>query len=201
MQRSLAAHLKIKTLKQVNSKLKMKKLIVAAVMAFGMLSASAQTKIGYIDTDELIGSMPEVSKIDTELKEYQASLIQQGQDKAKDADDKLAQFVKDSIKMTPSMKEIKRGEIVALYQEVQNWNQILQDKYNQKAQEKIAPIKAKAFEAINTVAKEKGYSYVIDASTSVLLVKPAGDDLMPFVKAKLGIKETPAKPLTPGKTN
>jgi len=82
MQRSPAAHLKIKTLKQVNSKLKMKKLIVAAVMAFGMLSASAQTKIGYIDTDELIGSMPEVSKIDTELKEYQASLIQQGQDKA-----------------------------------------------------------------------------------------------------------------------
>ncbi|MEI7963863.1 MAG: OmpH family outer membrane protein [Chitinophagaceae bacterium] len=179
----------------------MKKLIVAAVMAFGMLSASAQTKIGYIDTDELIGSMPEVSKIDTELKEYQASLIQQGQDKAKDADDKAAQFVKDSIKMTPSMKEIKRGEIVALYQEVQNWNQIAQDKYNQKAQEKIAPIKAKAFEAINAVAKEKGYSYVIDASTSVLLVKPAGDDLMPFVKAKLGIKETPAKPLTPGKTN
>ena len=99
------------------------------------------------------------------------------------------------------MKEIKRGEIVALYQEVQNWNQIAQDKYNQKAQEKIAPVKAKAFEAINAVAKEKGYSYVIDASTSVLLVKPAGDDLMPFVKAKLGIKETPAKPLTPGKTN
>jgi outer membrane protein len=180
----------------------MKKLIVAAVMAFGMLSASAQTKIGYIDTDELIGSMPEVSKIDTELKEYQASLIQQGQDKAKDADEKAAQFVKDSVKMTPSMKEIKRGEIVALYQEVQNWNQIAQDKYNQKAQEKIAPVKTKAFDAINAVAKEKGYTYVIDASTSVLLVKPAGDDLMPFVKAKLGIKETPAtKPLVPGKTN
>ena len=32
----------------------MKKLIVVAVMALGFLSASAQTKIGFIDTDELI---------------------------------------------------------------------------------------------------------------------------------------------------
>ena len=32
----------------------MKKLLLAAVMAFGMLSASAQAKIGYINTDELM---------------------------------------------------------------------------------------------------------------------------------------------------
>ena len=177
----------------------MKKLIVAGVMALGIFSASAQTKIGFIDTDELIGVMPEAAKVDTELKEFQASLGLQGQDLAKEADQKAAQFVKDSLKMTPTMKEIKRGEIIELYQKVQNWNQIAQDKYNQKAQEKIAPIRAKAFEAINAVAKEKGYSYVIDASTSVLLVKPASDDLMPFVKAKLGIKDVP-KTTTPVKT-
>ncbi len=177
----------------------MKKLIVAGVMALGIFSASAQTKIGFIDTDELIGVMPEAAKVDTELKEFQASLGLQGQDLAKEADQKAAQFVKDSLKMTPTMKEIKRGEIIELYQKVQNWNQIAQDKYNQKAQEKIAPIRAKAFEAINAVAKEKGYSYVIDASTSILLVKPASDDLMPFVKAKLGIKDVP-KTTTPVKT-
>src|SRR5450432_501238 len=169
----------------------MKKLIVSvAVMALGMYSASAQTKIGFIDTDELIGVMPEAAKVDGELKEYQASLVQQGQDMGKEADEKAAQFVKDSAKMTPTMKEIKRTEILGLYQKVQNWNQTAQDMYTQKAQEKIAPIRSKAFDAIKAVAKEKGYSYVLDASTSVLLVSPPSDDLMPFVKAKLGIKET-----------
>ncbi len=34
----------------------MKKLIVAGVMALGFLSASAQTKIGYINTDEVIAA-------------------------------------------------------------------------------------------------------------------------------------------------
>jgi len=180
----------------------MKKLIAVAVMALGMYSASAQTKIGFIDTDELISVMPEAAKVDGELKEYQASLIQQGQDKGKDADDKAQQFVKDSLKMTPTMREIKRNEILGLYQKVQNWNQTAQEMYNQKAQEKIAPIRTKAFDAIKAVAREKGYAYVLDASTSVLLVSPPSDDLMPFVKAKLGIKDTPApiKPTTPVKT-
>ncbi len=182
----------------------MKKLIVAGVMALGIIfSASAQTKIGFIDTDELISVMPEAAKVDGELKEYQATLVQQGQDMGKEADDKAAQFVKDSLKMTPTMKEIKRGEILKMYQDVQNWNQTAQDLYNKKAQEKIAPIRTKAFDAIKAVAKEKGYGYVLDASTNVLLVTPPGDDLMPFVKAKLGIKDTPTpvKPTTLGKPN
>ncbi len=181
----------------------MKKLIAVAVMALGMYSASAQTRIGFIDTDELISVMPEAAKIDVELKEFQASLVQQGQDMGKEADEKAQQFVKDSLKMTPTMKEIKRGEIVTLYQKVQNWNQTAQEMYNQKAQEKIAPIRTKAFDAIKAVAKEKGYAYVLDASTSVLLVTPPSDDLMPFVKAKLGIKvsATPVKSPIPGKPN
>lgn len=175
----------------------MKKLIVASVMALGVLSASAQTKIGFIDTDELIGIMPEAGKVDNELKEYQASLVQQGQDMGKEADEKASQFVKDSLKMTPTMREIKRGEILTIYQKVQNWNQTAQDMYNQKAQEKIAPIRKKAFDAIKAVAAERGYGYVLDASTNVLLVSPPGDDLMPLVKTKLGIKDVP-KTTTPG---
>lgn len=180
----------------------MKKLIlVVSVMALGIFSASAQSKIGFIDTDELISVMPEAAKVDAELKEFQASLGQQGQDMAKEADDKANQFIKDSLKMTPTMKEIKRDELRKLIDQVQNWNQIAQEKYNQKLQEKIGPVRIKALNAIKDVAKEKGYSYVIDASTSVLLVSPPSDDLMPFVKAKLGIKDAPVVPkaTTPGK--
>ena len=38
---------------------------------------------------------------------------------------------------------------------------------------------------LNTVAKENGYSYIIDASA--LIVSPPGDDILPLVKKKLGI--------------
>ena len=195
-----------KQTKQVNIKPTMKKLIVATVlMVTGICSVSAQTKIGFIITDELISVMPEAAKVDAELKEFQASLGQQGQDMAKEADEKAGQFIKDSAKMTATMKEIKKTELRELIDKVQNWNQLAQDKYNQKAQEKIGPVREKALNAIKEVAREKGYGYVIDASTNILLVFPPSDDLMPFVKAKLGIKDTPVKTVPgktiPGKTN
>jgi outer membrane protein len=168
----------------------MKKLIVAAVMAFGVLSATAQNKIGYINTDELIGVMPEAEKADAELKEYQGSLQQQGQDLMKELNDKDSLFVRDSAKLSPSMKEIKKNELVALYQRVQNWNQQAQEMYQAEAQKKIAPLRNKALEAIRAVAKESGYSYILDVSA--VIVGPPGDDVLALVKKKLGIKETPA---------
>jgi outer membrane protein len=87
----------------------MKKLIVASVMALGFFTASAQTKIGYINTDELIGVMPEAEVADREIKEFKSSLDLQGEDMAKEADAKAEQFVKDSAKLNASMKERKRN--------------------------------------------------------------------------------------------
>ena len=167
----------------------MKKLIVAGVMALGFFTASAQNKIGYINTDELIGVMPEAEKADADLKEYQASLAQQGQDMMKELNEKDSLFVKDSVKLSASMKEIKRNELITLYQRVQNWNQQAQDMYQQEAQKKIAPLRTKALEAIRTVAKESGYTYILDINS--VIVGPPGDDVLGLVKKKLGIKDTP----------
>jgi len=178
------------TIKKVNTKKTMKKLIVAGVMALGFLTSSAQTKIGYINLDEVIGAMPETDKANKELQDYQQSLVTQGQELEKEANDKSAQFIKDSATMSPSMKEIKRNELVKLIQRVQNYNQEAQDNAKQEAQRKFAPIQQKALETINTVAKKNGYSYVLDFNS--VLVGPPGDNLLALVKKELGIKETPA---------
>jgi len=172
----------------------MKKLLVLATMTLSVFSISAQNKIGYISTDELIGVMPEAEKADAELKEYQASLAQQGQDMMKELNDKDSLFVRDSAKLSPSMKEIKKNELVSLYQRVQNWNQQAQDMYQQEAQKKIAPLRTKAMDAIKAVAKESGYSYILDINA--VIVGPPGDDVLRLVKKKFGIKEEmPAAPM------
>ena len=46
----------------------MKKIISLVVIAFGLLAtinANAQSKIGYIRIDDVVGLMPEAAKIDT----------------------------------------------------------------------------------------------------------------------------------------
>ncbi len=167
----------------------MKKLLFAGVMALAMFTATAQNKIGYINTDELISTMPEAAKAQTELQEFQASLAQQYQDLSAELNAKDSAFVKDSTKLSASMKEIKKKELFEIYQRVQNYQQTSQEEYQAKASEKIAPIREKALNAISTVAKENGYTYVFNEDN--LLVKPAGDNILQLVKNKLGIKDSP----------
>jgi outer membrane protein len=170
----------------------MKKLLLGAVMALGFMSASAQTKIGYINTDELMAVMPESAKLQTDLNEYQNSLQQQGLTLQKEADAKRDQYFLDSSKLSPSMKEIRRNDLVKLYSRLQNYDQEAQEEAQKYAQTKIAPVRTKALDAIKAVATERGYTYVIDNATTILLVMPKGDDLLPMVKTKLGIKDAPA---------
>ncbi len=165
----------------------MKKLLVAAAIILGTYSASAQSKIGYINSDELMGDMPEAAKADAELKQFQTDLGKQGQDLMNDLNTKDSLFVKDSTSYSPSIKEIKRNELIKLYQRVQGWQNEAQELYQAEAQKKILPIRNKAMDAIKTVAKENGYGYVFDNAQGSLLIAPPGDDLLPLVKKKLGI--------------
>jgi len=143
--------------------------------------------------------MPEADKADKELQVYQEELGKQGQDMMKELSVKDSLFVKDSAKLSPTMKDLKRRELIELYQKVQGWQNQAQELYNVEAQKKIAPIRTKALDAIKrtkaldaikTVAKENGYAYVMDVQS--VIVAPPGDDLLPLVKKKLGIKDTPA---------
>lgn len=179
----------------------MKKLFVAGAMVLGILTASAQSKVGYINSDELMGSMPEAAKADAELKQFQADLQTQGQDLMKDLSTKDSLFVKDSMRLSESMKTIRRNELIQLYQRVQNWQNEAQELYQAEAQKKITPIRSKAMDAIKAVAKENGYGYVLDTVSGNLLVAPPGDDLLSLVKKKLGIKDAAATPAAPLKKN
>ncbi|MGB2994850.1 MAG: OmpH family outer membrane protein [Ferruginibacter sp.] len=165
----------------------MKKLLVAAAIILGTYSASAQSKIGYINSDELMGDMPEAAKADAELKQFQTDLGKQGQDLMNDLNTKDSLFVKDSTSFSPSIKEIKRNDLIKLYQRVQGWQNEAQELYQAEAQKKIVPIRNKALDAIKAVAKENGYGYVFDNAQGSLLIAPPGDDLLPLVKKKLGI--------------
>jgi len=175
----------------------MKNLIVAFVFGisiFGLSStAVSQTqKIGYISFDELIGSMPEAEKASAELQEYQGALQQQGASYYKELNELDSLFAKDSATMNKATKELKRNDMIALYQKVQGWQQTMQQMLEEKKSALLGPIQKKAVENVKLVAKEAGYAYILEAGS--LLVSPPADDILPLVKKKMGIKEPVAKP-------
>lgn len=164
----------------------MKKLLLAAASALSIFTATAQNKMGYINANELLGSMPEAAKAETAMNEFKGTLSQMYQDYVVDFNNADSTFNADSLKWSPTMKEIKRKEVITKFQTVQNFQQNSQEEMQKKQEELFAPIREKAINAINATAKENGYGYVFNDET--LLVKPAGDNIINLVKAKLGIK-------------
>ncbi|HVZ95834.1 MAG TPA: OmpH family outer membrane protein, partial [Chitinophagaceae bacterium] len=91
----------------------MKKFLTLILISAGMLGFSSVAhaqKIGYINADEIIQLMPEADTIQSQLDEYQKSLYQNAQDQRNAFQDALQKFYKDSLTMSPSLKEVKRQD-------------------------------------------------------------------------------------------
>lgn len=166
----------------------------AGIFAFSSV-ANAQ-KIGYISADEIIQLMPEAATVQTQLDQYQQSLYQNAQDKQNALNEAVQKFVKDSATMSPSLKEVKRGDLQKQSQELAGEQQRIQNEFEQKRQELSIPIQKKLQAAIEEVAKENGYTYIMPREA--LIVVPSSNDIGALVKKKLGLKE-PATTTAPKK--
>jgi outer membrane protein len=167
----------------------MKKVLTLVILACGLLVANrtqAQNKFGYISLEDVIAAMPETKKADSMFSSYREALIQGEQDKQEELNQKYAKFIKDSLTMTPAVKEVKRTELQTKVTELQGADQRVQEALQRKQEELSTPIQKKALDAVQAVAKESGYTYVF--VKGALLVSPPADDLLPLVKKKLGIK-------------
>lgn len=169
----------------------MKKIIGVFTVALCLAAAnnaSAQNKFGHINAEEVVSLMPEIAKIDTILRKFQAdslnttltSLVQEYTYK-----DSLLNKT-DTSKMPAAIKVQYRQDLENLAYQVQNWQSISQQIMQNKQGQLYQPIYLKVRNAINAVAKEKGYGYIF--ATEALIVAPPADDILPLVAAKLGVK-------------
>ena len=81
-----------------------------------------------------------------------------------------------------------------LTQTLQNWQQIAQEAVQNKQSQLLAPVMRKIQDAIQAVAKEKGYTYVV--SREAIIIAPDADNMLQAVAKKLNITVPPQ--LLPG---
>jgi outer membrane protein len=169
----------------------MKKIVTILLVAAGLFLSSnrseAQAKFGYISLGDLYPTMPEYKKADTSMLEYRNAIGQQFEDMSREyrEQDSLLNS-KDTSKYTKAQLELKKRNLNEMLSKLQGWNTQAQQMLEQKQQELMAPIQKKALETIQEVSKENGFTHVF--AKEALLVEPAGEDILPLVKKKLGLK-------------
>ena len=162
--------------------------LVAMILTLAGNFAHAQAKIGYINFQALVGQMPEAKTIRTQLDSYQKQFIDQLTAMNTELQTKGQAFQSQTATMTDATRAAKQTELQDLQKRIQDYNNTAQQQVEAKTNELSKPLIDKARSAVTSVAKEKGYTYVLDSSQTTLIVSPEGDDMMASVKAKLALK-------------
>jgi outer membrane protein len=149
-------------------------------------SAQAQKKFGYVNSQELLEIMPEAKKADSAWQKYGASIEAQLKEMASEIQNKYKEYDEKSKTWTDAVREQKEKDIQRLQQSAQEFQANAEENIQKKRAELFKPILDKAQKAIKDVGAEGNYDYILDGSA--LLYAKDAENILPLVKAKLGIK-------------
>lgn len=162
-------------------------LIAGVLFSAFQLNAQSNPKFGHVNSQEILFSMPETKKMQTEIETKGKALEQQITKMYEEYYKKMTELQEGGGDMMPTIREAKIEELANLETLISKTEQGAQNELLKLEENLSAPILEKAQKTIDEVAKDKGYTYIFDTSTGAIVVYPQGDDITPLVKAKMGI--------------
>lgn len=150
---------------------------------------SAQAQFGYTNSQAILVEMPDVKRADAKLETLQKQLQSKGEQMVSGFRTKAENLQKKADAGTISQLdyETEAKALAAEERKIMQYEQDMMKQLADKRAELIQPILKRVQDAIDDVAAEKGYQYIFDMSTGVLLYAKPKDDITGAVKAKLGM--------------
>lgn len=158
-------------------------------LTVGLTNSTTAQKFGYVDTAEIVQSMPQVKEANANIETYRNQLQKKGQEKLKALQAKYADLEKKQSRGDISRVALE-AEVEKLKQEeteLRKFDEESQEKIIAKSQKLLKPLTDQIQEAIDAVAAEMGYDYIFDASTGFVLYADTAADCGQLVRAKLGL--------------
>ncbi len=167
-------------------------LIIASAILFfaGAANAQTATKIGYADVDYILSQMPESKQVESELQAHNTQLQNQLQAKYQEYQQKLQAYQQGAANMVDAVRTEKETELAQLEQRIQKFQQDAQTSMQKKTGTLMEPLYAKIGSNIEAVAKENGYSHILNGQVGgidVVLYADEKFDVSDVVLKKMGI--------------
>jgi outer membrane protein len=162
------------------------KIALIAIFAVGSSTLYAQ-KIGRINYEELIQSMPEIDSVTIKVQAATAEYQDHLESLQVELNNKINDLNKASATISESVKQLRTREIQELQERLQQYYQIAEQELQKTQMELYAPIQTKANDAIKKVCKAEGIIVVFQTRDVVYLDEDQTIDILPKVKAALGI--------------
>ena len=134
----------------------MKKVLVILALVCSIFAAQAQTKVGHINSSNLLEMLPEADSIQKQLAQVQEMwqrILAEKETEAKTKYNALMVII-DKPSVSDSEKEIKTQEVENLQKQYQELQKRANDDLQIKQEELLSPLLEKVKTTISEVAKE-----------------------------------------------
>ena len=173
----------------------MRNLLKLTLLA-GLLICGTTTyaqKFGYINSQELISSMPERDSALTKFQKFAEEQNSQLETIQVEFNNKYMDYQKNAETMSESTRQLKERELQDLQKRYEDFRQAAEQDA-QKQQQLMGPVVEKAQQAIEKVAQANGFTIIFDESAGAMAYfnKSTVTDILPLVKKELGIVDKPA---------
>jgi len=175
----------------------LKSVALIALFVGSFTIANAQQKIGHINYSQIFMETPDYKKAETELIAFDSlkntelqgmvNILQQKQTQGQELYRNLSDANRDSLSAQLNTIGL---EIQEIEQRITQFRTKAEEEIVAKQNELFAPIHQKVNGILQSVAKEKGYAYIFDISSTNIPYFQGGDDLTNDVKTKLGLPAT-----------
>jgi outer membrane protein len=169
------------------------------LLLFCVFAVSAQAqetqKIGYADWEYIFSQLPEFKQIDSELKTHGTQLENQLKAKYADYETKVKAYQGMPATTPDAIKADKERELAGLQESIQKFQQDAQTSLQNKQTALMDPVFKKVGKAIEDVAKENGYAFIMAPQVmnggDVLLYSDEKYNVSILVLKKLGVTPQP----------
>lgn len=166
-----------------------KKIVVIALCVLPLSLFAQESKLGHVNSQEIISLMPEVANIEKEVdavgKQYETEIAKMQEE----YNNKIKEFQQKQDSMPEGIKKARVSEIQDLETRITTFRQQAYQEMQKKQQDLFVPIRDKVTKAINEVGVEGKFLYIFDLGSQAILYKSAASvDVTASVKKKLGLK-------------
>ena len=168
-------------------------IILVAILGLFVVSTAQAQKIAYVDTEYILGNIPEYKIAQTQIEDISAKWQKDIETRFAEIDKLYKTYEADATMLPEGMKRKRENEIINKEKEVKD---LQKQRFGQngdlfkKRQELIKPIQDKVYNAIEAVSNQDNIAVVFDKSSGATMI---------YTNNKYDISDTVLKRL--GNTN
>jgi outer membrane protein len=174
----------------------MKKIILATGIFLLTSAISFAQKIAYIDSEYILGNIPEYKSAQTELDKISNGWQKEVEAKYAEIDKMYKAYQAEQILLTDDMKKKREADIVAKEKDAKDLQKQrfgVDGELFKKRQELVKPIQDKVYNAVKTISEKGGYSMMFDKSSDLTIMYASSkldksDDVLNLMGYKGGNK-------------